>query len=587
MKDEKASYRKLFELIKLAKPGRALLVTIALLTLLSSASSLLFPMLTQKLVDSYSSLGAVSNEFLWILIAVLIAGVAAAGVNTYLIGRVSNRMLVHLRQSLLGKIFYFPVRFFDKETSAEPASRVVNDTDVINEVVAQHFEPFISGMVTVIASLIILWVLDWQLTLVLFGCLAASFLITIPVAGRLNAISTEIQSTEASFLGRITEVFSQIRLIKSFGTEQRELQRCDEKLNKLYKLGQKEVVIMAVMAPIAGITITAAMIAILVFGATRVAQGDITLGTLIAFILYLFNIVFPLIQFSMFFAGLNKAAGAAERIHTLMHSEVEQLDQGAPVADGMQDIHFEQVDFGYGEDKKIIKELSVSFAAGKTTALVGGSGAGKTTLFSLLLGFYLHQQGQIRYGEQNVAELRGADWRDKIAYIAQDTPLLSGTLRHNLSYGVKGEVTDEAIAEVLKQTQLADFVKELPQGLDTEVGEDGVCLSGGQRQRVAIARALLCQSPILLCDEATAHLDAITEQQLQTAMKPLQAQSTTLVAAHRLSTVMEADQIIVLADGTVSAQGTHDELMESSDYYRELVETQFIRHQPLATSSAA
>ncbi|TQV89311.1 ABC transporter ATP-binding protein [Aliikangiella coralliicola] len=567
-------YRRLFKIIAYANPGKGLLFLIALLSIMGALSSVLFPILTQRLIDSFSDAQTFPTEWLLILIGVLTAGSVASGFNFYMIGKVANRMLVNLRSKVLAKSIYLPIRYYDKNPSAEPASRIVNDTEVINSVLTDHFEPFISGMLTLVSSLIILWVLDWQLTAVLFVTLIIAFVITVPIAAKLSVLSKSIQEKEAHFLSFITERLSQIRLIKACTAESSSLTDSKQSLQQLYDLGQKEVKIAAIMAPIAGMTIVATLIIILAFGAARVSQGVITMGTLMAFILYLFNIVFPLIQFTYFFAAFNKAAGAAERVDELLDETEESSDGTQELSLAGQSIHFQNIKFEYEKGRPVFSDIDIQIPANKVVAFVGESGAGKSTLFSLLLRYYAPSKGRILVGNELINNLSLHKWRQQIGYVAQDAPLLSGSIRNNLLLGTEKPLSDEEIFDALKLAQLEEFVAQLPKGLDTEVGERGVKLSGGQKQRVAIARAMLQDNPILLCDEATSNLDSATEYKIQVAMNQLKNNRTTLVAAHRLSTVLEADKIIVLKEQKVIGEGTHQELMVKEPYYRELVEQQ-------------
>lgn len=572
-------FKRLFKIIGYANPGKGLLTIIGFLSILGAASSLLFPMMTQKLIDMASTTGELPTEWILILIGVLLGGSIASGYNFYLVGKVGNRMLVNIRTKILSKALYLPVKYFDDNSSAEPASRAVNDTEVINGVVSEHFEPFISGLITLVSSLVILWILDWQLTGVLFTTLIIAFLVTVPIAAKLTALSKSVQKQEANFLSFITERFAKIRLLKACNAEEETLSQSKGTLSKLYELGLKEVRIGAIMAPIAGITIISTLIIILVFGATRVSQGEITMGTLIAFILYLFNIVFPLIQFTYFFAELNKAAGAAERVEELLDEDSEdnlystESSQKANFANPGQ-INFDNVDFAFDEQHPLFQKLSMNFPQNKKIALVGASGAGKSTLFNLLLRYYSPSAGAILLGEHAIDSFSLKDWRNQISLVAQDSPLISGTIKENLTLGLQKNISDTLINDVLKSTQLFDFIESLAEGLNTQVGENGVKLSGGQKQRVAIARAMLQDTPILLCDEATSNLDAATEHKIQTAMNQLTDNRTTIVSAHRLSTVVDADLIYVLKNGQVIASGTHQSLMEESDYYQELVKYQ-------------
>ncbi|WP_185964382.1 ABC transporter ATP-binding protein [Aliikangiella marina] len=568
-------FKRLLKIINYANPGKGLLTAIGLLSVLGATSSLLFPVMTQKLIDLASNSGQLPTEWIGILIAVLLGGSVASGYNFFLVGKVGNRMLVNIRAKILAKAIYLPVPYFDNTPSAEPASRAVNDTEIINGVVSQHFEPFISGLITLVASLVILWILDWQLTAVLFATLMIAFLITVPIAAKLTQLSKSVQKEEANFLSFITERFAQIRLIKAYNAEQETLAKSQQTLTNLYDLGLKEVRIGAIMAPIAGMTIISTLIIILVFGATRVSQGEITIGTLIAFILYLFNIVFPLIQFTYFFAELNKAAGAAERVEELLEETSEQSTNKGELCFKPGDITLQNVHFNFEPKVPLFKRLNMVFPKNKKIALVGASGAGKSTIFNLLLRFYQPGSGNIKIGDHSIFEFSLEDWRKHVALIAQDTPLLSGSIKDNLTLGLRQEISQRDLEKVIDAAELTEFIKTIPNGLEAPVGEKGVKLSGGQKQRIAIARAMLQDSPVLLCDEATSNLDATTEHKLQQAMNNLAVNRTTIVSAHRLSTVIDADLIYVLKGGNVIAEGTHEGLMKNSDYYQELVKHQF------------
>ncbi len=570
-----SKFQKLFRIIGYAKPGKGLLLTIALLSVIGASTSLAFPMLTQQLVDSFSDATSIPTYWITIIGVALFLSTIASGINYYLIGTVANKMLVNLRSKVLKKSIFLPVKYFDDNNSAEPASRIVNDTEVINSLVAEHFEPFISGILTLVSSLIILWILDWQLTSVLFVTLTLSFLITIPVASKLTQLSKSIQKQEASFLSLITERFSQIRLIKSSNAESETLESSRKNLNSLFNLGQKAVKISAIMAPISGITIISTLIAILAFGASRVSEGAITMGTLIAFILYLFNIVFPIIQFTFFIAAFNKAAGAADRVEELLTEIEDSVDEQTFSSDiKTWNLEFKELEFSYSKDKALFHSFNLKIPEKQTVAFVGESGSGKSTLFSLLLRFYNPNNGDICINGQSISGISLSNWRDNLAYISQDTPILSGSIRSNLTLGIKEKPTDEKIYEAINLAQLQSLVDSLPERLDAQVGERGVKLSGGQKQRLAIARAILQNAPILLCDEATSSLDSATELKIQQAMSQLSKNRTTLIAAHRLSTVRDADLIVVMKSGKIIGQGTHHALYDSSEYYRELVDIQ-------------
>ena len=571
-----SKFKRLFRIISFAKPGKGLLTIIALLSIAGAASSIIFPLITGNLVDSFKQVDSISTYWGLMIAGILIAGTIASGFNFYLIGTVANRMLVNLRAKVLHKSIYLPVTYYDNNNSADPASRIVNDTEVINSVVSQHFEPFISGMLTMVSSLVILWILDWQLTAVLFGTLIVSFAVTIPVASKLTGLSKSTQEQEAKFLGFVTERLSQIRLIKASNAEQESLKQSKSNLDSLYDLGQKMVKIGAIMAPISGITIVSALIAVLAFGAARVADGAISMGDLVAFILYLFNIVFPLVQLTIFIAALNKAAGAADRVDELLSQDDETSQQQKAAEAKSGDLVIKNLRFNYSESNQLFDRLNLEIQQKQTVAFVGESGSGKSTLFSLLLRYYSPTGGELLVDGTSINDFSLTDWRNQIAYISQDTPILSGTIRENLVLGLIDTPNDEAIIKALNLAQLESLLATLPEGLESQVGERGVKLSGGQKQRLAIARAILQDCPILLCDEATSNLDSATEYKIQAAMNELSKGRTTIVAAHRLSTVRDADQIIVLKAGEIIGQGNHETLYQTLPYYKELVDIQFL-----------
>ncbi len=567
-------YRRLFKVIAFARPSKFLLIIIAFMAVFSSVTTLLFPLLTQQLIDGFTDAKSLPVDLLALLIAVLTIGAIVSGLNIYLIGKMGNRMLVALRTKVLSKAIHLPVSYYDQNMSTEPSSRVVNDTGIINSLVSEHFESVISGVLTMLASLVILWLIDWQLAAVLFATLLGSFIIVVPILSKLTSLSKKLQEKEAHFLGFITERLSQIRLIKAFTAEKHSLENSREILDNLYQIQQKEVKISAIIAPIFALTIVVTLVIILVYGAIRVSEGAISMGTLIAFILYIMNIIAPMAQIAGFTAALNKAAGASERVYGLLDEKDECLQNDQPIPFTNNDIMFRNIEFEYDAEQTILKNFNLCIPANQMIAIVGESGAGKSTLFSLLLRYYTPTNGDILIGDQLIENYSLYSLRRQIGYIAQDSPLLSGSIRDNLLLGVESKPDESTISDILKLALLDEFILELPDGLDTQIGERGTKLSGGQKQRLAIARAMLRDSRILLCDEATSNLDAATEYKIQQAMNRLEENRTTLIVAHRLSTVLDADKIIVMKGGQVIGEGTHQELLESQSYYKELVEHQ-------------
>lgn len=317
------------------------------------------------------------------------------------------------------------------------------------------------------------------------------------------------------------------------------------------------------------------IVGILAYGSARVAQGTMTIGAMFSFLMYLFQLMGPAATLGQFFTTLSKASGSTERIQELMQESEEDFDHGTAVDVEGQTLKVESVDFGYEDDQTILHDLSFEAKPNTVVAFAGPSGGGKSTIFSLLERYYEPNQGAIKIGETSINDVSLADWRKQIGFVSQDSAIMAGTIRDNLTYGLTGEYADAQLWAVLQLAFAEKFVREMPEGLDTEVGTRGVKVSGGQRQRLAIARAFLRDPKILMLDEATASLDSESEAMVQKALETLMEGRTTLVIAHRLSTIVDADQIYFIENGHVSGAGKHQELVANHELYREYVETQF------------
>ncbi|WMO16763.1 ABC transporter ATP-binding protein [Pseudoalteromonas piscicida] len=564
----------LIQLVRRTRPSRLLLSTLVLFTLISSVLGLLVPLQTKKLLEELGEHGHFSNEQVVILIVVLIFSAVLAGLMTYIMGKIGNEQKLKLRGDLFQHLIRLPVSFFDNTRAGEPANRIVKDTEIIENLVSEQSVSFISGVVSLFGSFIILWFLDWQMTLVMLGAVTASFLIILPFSVRLTDLSKSLQDTEASMLGRLTELFANIRLLRAQGAEKIEAKKNNNELKSLYKTAMSEHTLLATMGALVNLVIMASIVLVLGFGASRVANSAMTLGAFVAFIMFLLNIVLPMGQLSMVVAAFNKAKGAAVRINEILATAPEN-ESGHTISLTDKSIYVRNLSFSYVDDKPVFKSLSCEFLSGKTTAIVGPSGVGKSTLFALLQGFYQARRGYIEIAGLNVEELDRANLRAQIGYVAQESPLLCGTLYENLVYGADETIDDGQLQHAIATADLAEFIATLPDGLNTQIGERGITLSGGQRQRVALARALLKDPALLLLDEATASLDSQSEAAIQIALKNAKKGRTTIIAAHRLSTVMDADNIIVINKGEIESQGDHQYLMQHSSLYQSLVNKQF------------
>lgn len=501
------------------------------------------------------------------------------GFSAYALSYVGQKVVAGLREVIWSKLISLPVRYFDQQPSGESVSRVINDTGIVKNLVAQHFPQFISGLISIFGAVIILLIMDWRMTLMMLIAVPLTVLVMIPLGSRMSKVSRNLQDQTATFQGgEIQQTVSEIKLMKSSTAEKVELNKGKKGIHALLNTGLKEARIFSVVGPFMYMIVMLVIVVIIAYGGIRVEEGTMTTGSLVAFLLYLFQIVFPITSFAMFFTELQKAKGATGRIIEILDEEVEEEQQGFERSIEDLPITFDHVDFSYEEGDPIIKNMSFSVASGEMIAFAGPSGGGKTTVFGLLERYYNPTNGQVLIGEEPISDLSLRSWRSQLGYVSQESSMMSGTIRENLTYGLvnANQVSNEQLWTVAKMAYAEQFIRELPKGLDTEVGGErgGTKLSGGQRQRINIARAFLRNPKLLLLDEATASLDSQSEQVVQKALHRLMEGRTTFVIAHRLATIVHADQIIFIENGEITGQGTHQELIKNHALYRSFAEQQ-------------
>ena len=568
------SFRHLWSLLRLARPWSWLLAVAAMLTLASVASTLAFPVLTSYLVDDIAH-GVPARGVGALLAAVMLGSALASVVSSYLLSRIGHHMIAALRTRLIDKLLGLPVAAFDQESTGERVSRVLNDCQSISELATRQVINLLSGALVLLGSIVVLVSLDARLTLMLVSCIALAFGIIIPVAGLLEGLARSVQDRTAKLGGILTHVLSEIRLVKAFTAEPRERERSRQEIHDIRRLCVQVAKISAALAPLITLSLTAAILIILIYGSARVASGDITIGTLTAFILYIFNISIPLIQLTNFFEELQKARGASTRIVALLQHP-EETTAGHALGSAHGTLEFRKVFFHYpARDAQVLHGIDLVFRPGTTTALVGASGNGKSTVLALIERFYAPTDGHILYDDKPIDELALTAWRERIGYVAQTAPIMPGSVRDNIVYGLTGQYPTDLVRMAAEKAGALAFIDQMPHGLDTVLSEQGANLSGGQRQRIAIARMFLRNPGILILDEATSSLDSETEHRVQLALDALMQGRTNIIVAHRLSTVMHADRIYFLEAGQVSGCGTHDELMRSHPQYARLVARQF------------
>jgi ATP-binding cassette subfamily B protein AbcA/BmrA len=469
------------------------------------------------------------------------------------------------------------VASFDRESTGERVSRVLNDCQSISELATRQVVNLLSGVLVLTGSIAVLLYLDVRLTLTVLGCIVVAFGVVIPLAALLEGLARSTQDRTAKLGGILTHVLSEIRLVKAFTAEAREVERSRREILDIRRLGLRVAKISAALGPLISLSLTAAVMAILIYGSARVSSGSISIGTLTAFILYIFNVAVPLIQLTTFLEELQKARGASTRIAALLQDE-EEATAGRAMEGVRGALEFRAVSFAYpGRETTVLHGIDLMFRPGSTTALVGASGNGKTTVLALIERFYAPSAGEILYDGQPIGGFALAAWRERIGYVAQSAPIMPGTVRDNILYGLAAAYPDELVLAAAEQAGALEFIEQMPQGLDTVLSEQGANLSGGQRQRIAIARMFLRNPDILVLDEATSSLDSETEHRVKLALESLMQGRTNIVVAHRLSTIMHADRIYFIEGGRISGAGNHEELLASHPHYARLVARQFRR----------
>lgn len=562
-------------LITSVNPKKTLFGVGLFLSLLTSGASLIVPQLTKGLIDT-SKLAQIDKAMLAVLVLAFVAQLAFGAIGSFLLRYVGESAVKTLREKLWGHLLQMPVGYYDDHKSGESSSRLVNDTTVIKDLVATQFPNFITGGIQLVGSMIILFVMDWKMAAMMFLAVPIMALIMVPIGRVMSRLGRQLQSATADFNAEASEKLSEIRLIKASNGEPFEKESGRSFINKIFSLGIKDAKVEALLQPIITTVMLGLFVGILGYGAVRVQAGTLTSGELVAFLLYLFNIMMPAASFATFFSQVQKAMGATERIEQILKTELEPIEAGKTVDVSGKTIKAENLSFHYEENRPILKNVSFEAKPNTVIAFAGPSGGGKSTIFSLLERFYEPTAGSIKIGNEIVDELSLANWRSQIGYDSQDSAVFAGSIRDNLQYGLERTLSEAELWQGLELAYADQFVRDFPDQLETELGERGVKLSGGQKQRIAIARAFLRDPKILMLDEATASLDSQSEEKVQRALDQLMEGRTTLVIAHRLSTIVDADHIYFIEKGEVTGHGTHSELIATHPLYAEYVQEQVV-----------
>ncbi|ENH97844.1 multidrug resistance ABC transporter ATP-binding/permease BrmA [Gracilibacillus halophilus YIM-C55.5] len=554
----------------IAQPSRMPFFGGIIFSIISVLFSITIPLIIMNVMNDLS--GGISSTLILFLILFLVLEIIFSSLSIYLLSLTGEFIVKKVRSTIFERLLNVSVSFYQSYKPGGLVSRITNDTTVIVNIISKEFPDLIASFLSFSLSLIILFLLDVPMTLMLLIAVPVTIFIVIPIGKKIFDISNHEQLVMSKLTSFLSQKLYEVKLIKAFNAQNKEIEKGEENFQELYNYGLKGAKINAILTPLLGMITTTVLIGVVGFGAWRVGQGYISTGELVAFILYLFQIIEPFIQLNSFVTGYQEANGATHRILKIL-DEIKEEDRtsNSKRISGPLSLELDQVSFGYQKGESILKNVSFDLQPGETVALVGPSGAGKSTIFSLIERFYQPDEGDIRINHVSYKDIDVFKWRELFSYVPQESSLFSGTVKENIMYGVNGDVSDEKIQKAAKLANAHEFIIRLSEGYDTEVGEKGANLSGGQKQRIAIARAFIRETPFLLLDESTANLDSESEKSITDVISNLGNDYTTFIIAHRLSTILTADKIIVLEDGQVKEIGQHRDLIQDSVYYHKML----------------
>ena len=576
----KAKVSGLWHLIKLSRPQFKWMASGLFFSIIGVVFNLLTPKYAGNLINSFTGKNFshihLSSSLVTLILVLFVGGAIISALGSFLTGVAGEQLVRNLRQIVWDKLVVFKISYYDQVKSGETTSRLTSDTAQVKTLVANALPSFLTNLIAMVGAVILMFTTDWHMAIWIFIAVPVTALLVTPVFIFGSKVGHATQDAMAEFTGASQETLSEMRLVKSSGAEKFALHRGAQQIQNLFKYGRREAIVDGVMQPIMTMVMMGLFVLILVVGSLRVAKGESNMGTLFSFIMYLFQIMPALVSVGTFGSTFAKTQGATQRLITLLDTPVEDLTKGDSINVEGQTIVANQVDFEYESGKPILKNVTFEAKPNTIVAFAGPSGGGKSTIFQLLERFYQPTSGEIKVGDYNIDNVSLSSWRRQIGFVSQDSAIMAGTIRENLTYGLEETYTDEQLWHVLHLAYAEQFVSEMPQKLDTQVGERGVKVSGGQRQRLAIARAFLRDPKILMLDEATASLDSESEAMVQRALEKLMENRTTLVIAHRLSTIVDADNIYFIEHGEVTGSGTHQELLASHELYAEYVHEQIV-----------
>ena len=584
-KDFKATFRRL---LRYLRPRRTALVGVFLAAILSTVFMIAGPKImgtaiTELFEGAYAKFQGVPGAaidftkigqiLLWLAGLYIISSLFNY-LQQYLMSGIAQKTVYDLREDVNHKLERLPLKYYDGRPNGETLSRVTNDIDTIGSTLQQSVTSFITSIVTIVGILIMMLTISPLLTLISLVSLPVSIFAIRPILKRSQKYFADQQRTLGQLNGHVEEMYTGHSVVKAFGHERKAVEQFDAVNEELYEAGRKAQFISGIIMPMMMFIGNISYVLISIVGGILVTQRAISIGDIQAFITYTRQFTQPITQTANIANIVQSTVAAAERVFELLDEEEEIKEvttHRLTQAEGA--VAFEHVDFGYGTDL-LIEDMNIDVAPGQTVAIVGPTGAGKTTMINLLMRFYELNGGTIRIDGIDTREMSREDLRTTFGMVLQDTWLFNGTILDNLAYGKSG-ATEEEIIAAAKTAHADHFIRTLPDGYDTVLNEEASNISQGQKQLLTIARAVLADPPIMILDEATSSVDTRTEVFIQQAMRRLMEGRTSFVIAHRLSTIKDADLILVMNQGSVIEQGTHEELLEADGFYADLYNSQF------------
>lgn len=589
-KDFKGTMKKLLNELSAFKIG---LIAVLIAAIASAAFSIVGPKILGKvttkifegIVDKITGTGAgidfdAIGKILLFLIGLYIISAVFQFMQGYIMSGVSQKMCYNLRTKLISKVNRMPMNYFESRTNGEILSRFTNDIDTLGQSLNQSVTQLITSVTTVIGILIMMFSISVQMTLVALLVLPVSGALIGAVVKRSQRYFKSQQEYLGHVNGQVEEVYGGHNIVKVFNREKKSIEEFDKMNNKLYESAWKSQFLSGLMMPIITFVGNLGYVGVSILGGWLAIKKTIEVGDIQSFIQYVKNFTQPIAQLAQVSNMIQSTVAAAERVFEFLDEEEEDQTVPNPVSlEGIKgSVQFEDVHFGYNPDKIIINDFSVDVKPGQKVAIVGPTGAGKTTMVKLLMRFYDVNSGAIKIDGHNIKDFNRTELRDLFGMVLQETWLFNGSIKENIRYGKLG-ASDEGVIRAAKAAHVDHFIRTLPGGYDMELNEEASNVSQGQKQLLTIARAILADPKILILDEATSSVDTRTEVLIQKAMDNLMEGRTSFVIAHRLSTIRDADVILVMKDGDIIEQGNHEELLAAKGFYYNLYNSQFEKEE--------